>query len=79
MSGPRTHRVSIPIRFADIDALGHVNNAVFLTYMEVIGTAFWSERIGEVRVQVFVDVATGVPKPVPDSFRERVREFLAAG
>ncbi len=135
MSGPRTYRVSIPIRFADIDALGHVNNAVFLSYMEVVRTAFWSDRIGEVRVQeidfvlarveidyrrpvlfgdalscdlrfekigrssftvgytflvdaeavaearsvqVFVDLATGAPKPVPDSFRERVREFLSA-
>lgn len=28
-------------------------------------------------VQVFVDLATGAPKAVPDSFRERVREFLA--
>jgi acyl-CoA thioesterase FadM len=30
-------------------------------------------------VQVFVDLATGASKPVPDSFRERVRGFLAAG
>jgi acyl-CoA thioester hydrolase len=136
VSAPRTYRVSIPIRFADIDALGHVNNAVFLTYMEVARTAFWAERIGEVRVheidfvlarveidyrrpvlfndslacdlsiekigrasftvgyrflvggdavavgrsvQVFVDLATGASKPVPDSFREQVREFLSGG
>jgi acyl-CoA thioester hydrolase len=134
VSAPRTHRVGIPIRFADIDALGHVNNAVFLTYMEVARTSFWAERIGTVRVleidfvvarveidyrrpvlfndalvcelwlekvgrssftvgyrflvgdtlvaearsvQVFVDLATGASKPVPDSFRARVREFLA--
>lgn len=135
MSGGGRYRVPIPIRFADIDALGHVNNAVFLTYMEVARTALWAERIGEVRVQeidfvlarveidyrrpvlfgdslscdlwfekigrssftvgytflvdagivaearsvqVFVDLATGAPKPVPDSFRERVRDFLVA-
>jgi acyl-CoA thioester hydrolase len=135
VSAPRTYRVPLPIRFADIDALGHVNNAVFLTYMEVARTAFWVERVGEVRVQeidfvlarveidyrrpvvfndalscelwlekigrssftvgyrfavagevvgearsvqVFVDLATGSPKPVPDSFRERVRDFVAA-
>jgi acyl-CoA thioester hydrolase len=134
VSAPRTHRVAIPIRFADIDALGHVNNAVFLSYMEVVRTAFWAEFIGEVRVQeidfvlarveidyrrpvlfndalacdlwlekvgrssftvgyrffvddtlvaearsvqVFVDLATGASKPVPESFRTRVREFLA--
>jgi acyl-CoA thioester hydrolase len=124
----------MPIRFADIDALGHVNNAVFLSYMEVARTAFWAERIGEVRVQeidfvlarveidyrrpvlfndplacdlwleklgrtsftvgyrflvgdttvaearsvqVFVDLATGVPKPMPGDFREKVGEYLA--
>jgi acyl-CoA thioester hydrolase len=134
VSAPRTYRTLIPIRFADIDALGHVNNAVFLTYLEVARTAFWAERIGPVRVQeidfvvarveidyrrpvvfgdalscdlwlvklgrssftvgytfsvagetvaearsvqVFVDLATGAPKTVPDSFRERVREFVA--
>jgi acyl-CoA thioester hydrolase len=133
VSAPRAYRVPIPIRFADIDALGHVNNAVFLTYMEVARTAFWAEQIGEVRVQeidfvvarveidfrrpvlfndslacdlwlekigrssftvayrfvvgedavavarsvqVFVDLATGSSKAVPDSFRERVRAFL---
>ena len=27
-------------------------------------------------VQVFVDLATGSSKAVPDSFRERVRAFL---
>jgi acyl-CoA thioester hydrolase len=134
VSAPRTYRTLVPIRFADIDALGHVNNAVFLSYMEVVRTAFWAEFIGEVRVQeidfvlarveidyrrpvlfndalacdlwlekvgrssftvgyrffvddtlvaearsvqVFVDLATGASKPVPDSFRARVREFLA--
>jgi acyl-CoA thioester hydrolase len=133
VSAPRAYRVPIPVRFADIDALGHVNNAVFLTYMEVARTAFWAEHIGEVRVQeidfvvarveidfrrpvllndslacdlslekigrssftvayrfvvgedavavarsvqVFVDLATGSSKAVPDSFRERVRAFL---
>jgi acyl-CoA thioester hydrolase len=135
VSAPRAYRVPIPIRFADIDALAHVNNAVFLTYMEVPRTALWAERVGEVRVQeidfvlarveidyrrpvlfndslvcdlwiekigrssftvgyrfavggeavavarsvqVFVDLATGASKPVPDSFRERVREFVSA-
>ena len=38
-----------------------------------------AEAVAEARsVQVFVDLATGAPKPVPDSFRERVRELLAA-
>ena len=32
------------VRFRDLDALGHVNNAVFLTYMESARTAFLVER-----------------------------------
>lgn len=28
------HRVSVDIRFGDMDAMGHVNNAVYMTYME---------------------------------------------
>lgn len=28
------HRVAIPVRFGDLDAMGHVNNAMYLTYME---------------------------------------------
>jgi acyl-CoA thioester hydrolase len=51
MSARRRFRVAIPIRFADIDALGHVNNAVFLSYLEVARTSFWSEHVGPVRVR----------------------------
>jgi acyl-CoA thioester hydrolase len=29
-----------PVRFGDLDALGHVNNAVFLTYIESARVAF---------------------------------------
>ena len=28
------HRARIPVRFRDVDAYGHVNNAVFATYLE---------------------------------------------
>ena len=30
----RVHRKRIPIRWRDMDAYGHVNNAVFLNYLE---------------------------------------------
>jgi acyl-CoA thioester hydrolase len=36
--------VPIQIRFRDTDAMGHVNNAVYLTYLEVARTAYW-ERV----------------------------------
>jgi acyl-CoA thioester hydrolase len=34
--------VPIQVRFRDLDALGHVNNAVYLTYLEVARTAYFS-------------------------------------
>jgi len=35
--------VPIQIRFRDTDAMGHVNNAVYLTYLEVARTAYWHQ------------------------------------
>jgi acyl-CoA thioester hydrolase len=34
MQGENGFSIDIEVRFRDIDALGHVNNAVFLTYLE---------------------------------------------
>jgi acyl-CoA thioester hydrolase len=33
--------VDIPVRFRDTDAMGHVNNAVLVTYLEVGRQAYW--------------------------------------
>ncbi len=33
--------VNIPVRFGDMDALGHVNNAKYLTYFEEARLAYW--------------------------------------
>ena len=34
------------VRFRDLDALGHVNNAVYLTYLESARIAWWLELTG---------------------------------
>lgn len=34
-------RVRIHVRFRDVDVLGHVNNAVYFTYMETARTEYW--------------------------------------
>jgi acyl-CoA thioester hydrolase len=39
-------KTSIAIRFSDIDAVGHVNNAIYLTYFEVARFNYWREIIG---------------------------------
>jgi acyl-CoA thioester hydrolase len=31
----------IEIRFRDLDGMGHVNNAVYLTYLEVARAHYW--------------------------------------
>ncbi len=36
-------KTPVAIRFADIDALGHVNNAIYLTYFEVARISYWRE------------------------------------
>ena len=42
MTFPLTHRETV--RFRDVDMLGHVNNAVYLTYLEQARVAFLSPR-----------------------------------
>jgi acyl-CoA thioester hydrolase len=41
------HRVEIVVRFADTDAMGHVNNAVYLTYCEMARIRYWTDLTGE--------------------------------
>ena len=39
------YRMPIPIRWGDMDAMGHVNNAVYFRYMETIRLA-WFDALG---------------------------------
>jgi len=41
-------RVPLEVRFRDLDAMGHVNNAVFATYLEIARTRYW-QALGEPR------------------------------
>ena len=50
MSEDGAFRVPVPVRFSDIDALGHVNNAVYLTYMEIARVAFCRDVLGAASV-----------------------------
>ncbi len=47
LPGDFAHRREIPVRFADTDAMGHVNNAVYLTYCEIARIAYWTDVTGE--------------------------------
>jgi len=37
------YRTEIPVRFRDIDAMGHVNNAVYATYLEQARTHYYRD------------------------------------
>jgi len=44
LTGDFAHAHPVEVRFADTDAMGHVNNAAYLTYAE-IGRASYYERV----------------------------------
>lgn len=56
--GPEAFRCRAPIevRFRDVDMMGHVNNAVYLTYFEVARAHYW-RSLGEAesrRIRTYV-------------------------
>ncbi|WP_254768357.1 acyl-CoA thioesterase [Salinilacihabitans rarus] len=42
-----TYAVDVDVRLRDIDFMGHVNNAVYATYLEQARAAFFEDVIGE--------------------------------
>lgn len=38
------HHIAVQVRWGDLDALGHVNNAVYLTYLEQARITYMNER-----------------------------------
>ena len=38
--------VTVDVRYRDIDAMGHVNNAVYATYLETARTVLFAEHLG---------------------------------
>ena len=41
------HRVSVPVRWGDMDCLGHVNNARFFTYDEDVRLGFFNQLMAD--------------------------------
>lgn len=46
LPGPFAFRREIEVRFADTDAMGHVNNAAYLTYCEIARAAYYEAVTG---------------------------------
>lgn len=49
MSDP--FKIRFAVRFRDVDVLGHVNNAVYFTYMETARTEYWLHTFGGENLQ----------------------------
>ena len=47
LEGDFGHHVDVRVRFADTDAMAHVNNATYLTYAEVARIDWWMAVTGE--------------------------------
>ena len=56
----------VNVRWRDVDALGHVNHAVFLTYLEEGRDAFYAQALGDpiyVVVRIEIDLRAEVRYP----------------
>ena len=47
LPGPFSHELEVLVRFADTDAMRHVNNARYLTYCEIARIRYWTDVTGE--------------------------------
>ncbi len=47
-AGPFRYEHAIEVRFSDTDAMGHVNNAVYLTYFELARAGYYQAVTGRV-------------------------------
>lgn len=47
LPGDFGHRLEVRVRFADTDAMAHVNNATYLTYVEAARIDWWTAITGE--------------------------------
>jgi acyl-CoA thioester hydrolase len=68
----------LEVRFRDLDAMGHVNNAVYLTYLEVARQAYWKEVAAQVRYDrvPFVVARASIDFRSSLAVGETVRVFL---
>jgi acyl-CoA thioester hydrolase len=46
INGDFAHRHAVEVRLSDTDAMGHVNNARYLTYVEIARVAYWERVTG---------------------------------
>jgi len=60
LPGDFAHRRDVEVRFADTDAMGHVNNAAYLTYCEIARAAYYEGVTGHLMPLGVHGVAEGM-------------------
>lgn len=79
---PKFYQFGYPVqvRYADVDAMNHVNNAVYLTYLEMARTALWREHVRpaeSARDYPFIVARAEIDYRTPICFGEEVKVFVA--
>ena len=69
----------VQVRWRDLDANGHVNNAVVVTFLETARTELWRHRFGGDASIPFVVGRLHVEYRRPIKLNDRVRVGLAVG
>ncbi|MEP7085269.1 MAG: thioesterase family protein [Betaproteobacteria bacterium] len=74
---------NIPIRWGDMDAMGHVNNTIYFRYMEQIRVSWYEQMFGELSSaqsegMVIVNASCNFLKPLTYPGTVEVRMLLGA-
>ena len=80
---PENYRlwVDVTVRFRDCDPMGHVNNAVYLTYLEMARTHYWAEvlDIRDFRRVNFILARAEIDYRAAATVGDRLRVYIRAG
>lgn len=73
--------VDIQVRFADTDALGHVNNAIYLSWMELGRMAFTDATLPDIdwKKMGFILAHVAIDYLEPVFLNDKVKVYMRAG
>lgn len=66
--------ISVRVRFRDVDVIGHVNNAVYFTYMEQARTEYWMQlfHLKDLSQLAFIVAHAECDFKIPARFRDEL-------
>ncbi|NHN40197.1 acyl-CoA thioesterase [Halorubellus sp. JP-L1] len=50
----KSYAVEVDVRYQDVDALGHVNNAIYATYLEEARVEYLQDVLGDVEIEAVI-------------------------